>query len=1299
MVIKNVVRGIGLVLVMMSVIWLVMAAPSGITDLKNITYAQDYITWTWTDPTDSNFTHVTISINGAYVTNVTKGNQSYNATGLTADTSYTISTQTVDDNFSANATLVTHTARTAPVPDSTAPSSITNLQNTTYASNYINWTWNDPGDPDFSKVMIYINDLPQPDVNKGVQLYSATGLTPETDYIISTQTVDTNGNINSTWVNRTTRTAPLDIIAPASITNLQNSLNGPTYIKWTWTDPTDSDFDHVMIYINGSWITNVTRSIQFYNATTGLAENTEYIISTHTVDTSGNINATWVNHTSRTKYPSPTVSSFSVSSPPAPSADSLSFESIGKETVNFTVSFSQDVTITWWKNSNPVTGVSDNFSSYYLESSPSTGTWNISAVGTNANGSAMKTWNWTVRSKTYKTGNRVWDENKDMSLQYTWNPMSFYAFYYDVNDNVGSESLEINLDSKSDRSIERDDLIYRTTTDTVSFKFKGWGSYKVIGFMADKYFAAYTASTSTDITKGSPVSTIGYSQLHRVLMDDKDSHTVRTSTTYPLGDGYAVTLKDIGAGRLAWISILKDGGEVYSDFASENGTLVYSKKVGSVNDLPLIAIHVKNVFMGTTDNAVFIDGIFQISESYTSASSSNRYGIMEITDTSETGITMKNRNSFTLSSGSTIDIMGDMKFIVAKNDKLRFAPMIKRSGEYEVRGSISDNETDNEWTPLNFEGFYYNLDEDVGTEKLTLTRSGRTVAKDKVTYNTSAQQVSFKYNGLGKYYVIGFMADKYFAGYIGGGAITTDDISTIEHNQLHKVEIDDDTQRIIYAGSTLTLNDGYVIKIKDVNMGAGTPSVWLTVLKDGNEVFDDFKEKGQVFIYSKDVGAVKNLPLISLRIENIFRGKEATAAFVKGTFQIDEAYTSVNNGDKFDKMEVTEITKTSIKMTNPNTVTLSSASTVDLMKNIKFKVADSSDIRFYPYILVNGSALASNQLAIGVPPSMMVKDTISISVTSGTGTPQDNAEVSFDGTVIGSTNSTGKLDYMLTKAGQHNLTATKLGYEKAIKTIQIAEYVDNRLNFELPEFIDQYIPVSIKIRVSGSGNVLSGANITLDGTGIGATDSSGVLTYTFTASGKHNLAASKSGYISVHREIDVRMPFIEFKALDINFRPDVVAKGQNVYIWSNITNSGTKEGTLPVALIINSTVVENSNVTLAPGKYGRVNFSRKIDLLPGNYTVEILGQKTTMPVKEEPLNLFLVAGLITGLGVIAVYFLTSKNLMSVEALKSKMNMETVNRIAANAKSNIQDLASKLTKKGGKGGMVPPKYDPFSKFNK
>ncbi|MBU4340720.1 MAG: hypothetical protein KKD46_07375, partial [Euryarchaeota archaeon] len=1141
------------------------------------------------------------------------------------------------------------------------------------------WFWHDGDNATSPNRKIILSGL-----NEGTLYYYTVYA-----YNSSNQSLFNNSPINS--FTTIISTAPAFTINPTNDTptdtsvNIQFSLNQSNALTniYLGTNPTP---DGTWFWRPGDNSSSSNRNITL----SGLTENTLYYYTVYAYNSSNQTlftNSTINNF--KTRFPFPKIISSSVSSPPAPLPSSTTLESTEKQSVNFTATFDQPVTITWSKNGGSISGTGNNISSYYLESSPSPGTWNITVNGTNVNGSVSKTWNWTVRSKTYETGNRVWDANKGMSTTYKWSPMSFYAFYYDVNDDVGNEILEINLNSKTDRSVRAEKLIYTTKPENVNFSYKAWGSYDVIGFMADKYFAAYTLATNSSITLGTPRSTINYMQLHKILMDDKVSHTVRASSTYPLADGYAVTLKELGSGRQAWISILKDGGEVYSEVKGVGDTIVYTRKVGSVNELPLIALHIGSVFEGATESMVQIDGIFQISESYTSVNSGNNYGIMSIVTASNDGITMSNKNAFTLASASTIDIMGDMKFIVAKSDTLRFAPMVKRSYEYEVRGTISNNETNNEWTPLNFEGFYYNLDEDVGTEKMTMNlTSGRTVGKENIIYTTEAKSVQTKSNLLDSYKVIGFMAEKYFAGYLKGKIAEDINISTIERNQLHKVLIDDDTQRMIYAGSTLTLNEGYVIKIKDVNMGAGTPSVWLTVYKDGVEIpgADLTREKGQVFKYEKDVGTVKGLPLFALKISDIFRGKEATFATIKGTFQISESYTTVKSGDTFDKMKVEGVASNIITMKNPNTVSLDPGSSDTLMKNIKLKVADTSSvIRFYPYIMVNGSALAANQLAISVPSSMMVKDTITISVTSGTGTAQDNAEVSFNGEVIGTTDSTGKLNYTLTKAGLHNFSATKLGYEKAIKAVQIAEYVDNRLSLVLPEFIDQFIPVQIKVIVSGTGNAISGANITLDGTGIGTTDSSGVLTYTFTNSGIHNLAASRSGYISVQREIEVRMPFVEFTALDINFRPDVVARGQNVYVWSNITNSGTKEGTLPVALIINETVVENKNVTLAPGNYGEVNFSYKIELPAGNYTVEILGQQTTMPVKDEPLNIFLVVGAITGLGALTVYFLTSKNLMSVEAIKSKMNMETVNQVVAKARSDLESLSSKFLKGGGKGG--------------
>ena len=112
--------------------------------------------------------------------------------------------------------------------DNTPPVSVTNLKNITYASNYINWTWTDPSNDDFDKLMVYMNGDFKNDVLKGVQYYNATGLTPATSYEISIRTVDIAGNINGTWVNLTAVTAPT-VSGPRTIT--VNASGGAMYTK------------------------------------------------------------------------------------------------------------------------------------------------------------------------------------------------------------------------------------------------------------------------------------------------------------------------------------------------------------------------------------------------------------------------------------------------------------------------------------------------------------------------------------------------------------------------------------------------------------------------------------------------------------------------------------------------------------------------------------------------------------------------------------------------------------------------------------------------------------------------------------------------------------------------------------------------------------------------------------------------------------------------------------------------------------------------------------------------------------
>ncbi|MDO8725791.1 MAG: hypothetical protein Q7J35_06975 [Candidatus Methanoperedens sp.] len=85
-------------------------------------------------------------------------------------------------------------------------------------------------------------------------------------------------------------------IPPASVTNLTNVPYYPLYIKWTWNDPSDSDFDHVKVYVDGVYIKDVQKGNQSFSASF-FSPNSSHVISTRTVDIDGNMNATWVNNT------------------------------------------------------------------------------------------------------------------------------------------------------------------------------------------------------------------------------------------------------------------------------------------------------------------------------------------------------------------------------------------------------------------------------------------------------------------------------------------------------------------------------------------------------------------------------------------------------------------------------------------------------------------------------------------------------------------------------------------------------------------------------------------------------------------------------------------------------------------------------------------------------------------------------------------------------------------------------------------------------------------------------------------
>ncbi|VVB86676.1 Carboxypeptidase regulatory-like domain protein [uncultured archaeon] len=180
--------------------------PAQVTGLKNDTSTETAINLSWHSISNANYQ---VFRNGSSL-GFTSNNY-WNDTALTADTLYEYVVRANDSYNYWGPNSSSLFVRTAPARDITAPASITNLSNVSYAQNYINWTWSDPADQDFYRVIVFIDGIFKDYLLKGIQFYNATGFDPNTGHTISTRTEDTSGNINQTWKNNTAMTAPVPV--------------------------------------------------------------------------------------------------------------------------------------------------------------------------------------------------------------------------------------------------------------------------------------------------------------------------------------------------------------------------------------------------------------------------------------------------------------------------------------------------------------------------------------------------------------------------------------------------------------------------------------------------------------------------------------------------------------------------------------------------------------------------------------------------------------------------------------------------------------------------------------------------------------------------------------------------------------------------------------------------------------------------------------------------------------------------------------------------------------------------------
>ena len=829
---------------------------------------------------------------------------------------------------------------------------------------------------------------------------------------------------------------------------------------------------------------------------------------------------------------------------------------------------------------------------------------------------------------------RIWSQDKQgkTSLDYTWTPLIFSGFFYDLDDKVGTENLTVHLTSSSSRSIAEHNLKYDTKVQLIDFKFKDWGTYQVIGFMADKYFAGYSGTNVVD----KELSLINDGQLRQVLIDNDDEKTIVQGSVMPLEEGYELRIKQIDVnGNKVYLALAKDGKEIDSKVVSP-GTLkssTYQYKVTiSGEDTPIIMAHIPSVFAGSESGIVTVDGLFQVSDTYKSVEDGDKYGKMKVVGVSDTGVTMDNTDSVSLGRGKKVIIFGNVSFQIADADVLRFAPYVEHTGPYEIRGTIVDPSVTNEftWTPYNFEGFYYDIDEDTGTEKLVAKISGSSIADGDLTYSTSPSSVKFQFEDWGRYDVIGFMADKYFAGY-NNATQFADQFSDINDGELRKILVDSKDEQTITTGSVLPLEEGYELRIKQVDINGN--KVYLALAKDGKEIDSkvvapssgEFRTSN--YLYKITMGSKKDVPMIAAHVQSVFKGTEADLATIDGLFQLSDNPANVEEGEMQGKMKVQTLTDTGISMKNDGSISLGRGRTVDIMGNLKFKIADNADRNFAPIAERSG---ATKALDLSIKQPVVVNSAMNMQVTSA-GEAISGVTVLVNGDTIGNTDAAGTISYVPKSVGSIEVVASKIPYTENRTTVVVkstaaaaamSENGTNKLALSVPS--DALKNQTFLITVTGGVNQtgIENASISFDDTGIGITSAEGTLKYASSILGEHRISAQATGYDKASRNITVMTP-IQVQSFNVSSKS--AKTGQTITVKANVQNVGAFNDTRKLELLVNGNkTVDSQNVTLKPGENKTMSFSYK-PTDPGTYRLSLDDKETPVIVEKTTTNWAMIA--------------------------------------------------------------------------
>ncbi|MDQ1261982.1 MAG: hypothetical protein QG575_1163, partial [Euryarchaeota archaeon] len=327
-------------------------------------------------------------------------------------------------------------------------------------------------------------------------------------------------------------------------------------------------------------------------------------------------------------------------------------------------------------------------------------------------------------------------------------------------------------------------------------------------------------------------------------------------------------------------------------------------------------------------------------------------------------------------------------------------------------------------------------------------------------------------------------------------------------------------------------------------------------------------------------------------------------------------------------------------------ISLGRDKTIEIMENLKFRVADSSDRLMAPIAIKPGEG---SDMIVSIP-AAIVNTPVIISVKSGT-SAISGVQFLINGSSVGTADATGSFTYTPASVGTFPLVAKKTGYNEAkadlvVRTASEAARASafEKANATLANLLTINAPAEVIKGENFLITVVEGINQTpvdaaslfLDEESIGSSGAQGTMTYSANVTGEHALRAEKEGFNSATKKIKIAS---SLRVVDLTV-PDKANAGGEVKISAIVENAGRNEDTRLLELKANDTVVDSQNATVKAGENSTVSFSYKpID--PGVTRISLDEQSKTVNVEKAQSNWIIALILVLLIAIGAGYYLYS----------------------------------------------------------